>query len=315
MPTMTGAIAALLLLSQVSSDRVSSQRGSSAIQELTLADCIVSAKENIPIPAQQAGVIFQMKTEEGQVVEEGFVVHAGQVIGKLDDEDATARRKAAELEHKVAQAEHIKASANVVAAKATVEVAKAEVIESNDVNRRVPDAIPKTQVRRQELTVTRSVAEAGVAERDVEVAGFTTDLKQALLEVTDINLKKHQIISPIDGVLVQQFRKPGEWVTAGDPIARVVRMDKLRVEGFVDAGKYLPEEIEGRPVTIIIRRPNREPEEFKAVVTFASPIVEASGEYRVWADVDNRLVENRFWVLRPGMEAEMRITLASNPNP
>ena len=280
---------------------------------MTLFDCIVSAKENIPIPAQQAGVIFQMQTEDGQVVEEGYTVKAGQVIGKLDDEDASARRKAADLEHKVAQAEYAKASANVVAAKATVDVARAEVDESNEVNQRVPDAIPKTQVRRQVLTVTRSVAEAGVAESDVKVASFTADLKQAQVDVADINLKKHQIISPIDGVLVQLFRKPGEWVSPGDPIARIVRMDKLRVEGFVDASKYLPEEIGGQPVTIIIRRPNREPEEFQATITFASPIVEASGEYRIWADVDNRLVKDRFWILRPGMEAEMRISLTSNP--
>jgi len=294
----------LLLAGQASTDRLPS-----AGNQLTLSDCIVSAKENIELPAQQAGVILRMETEDGTRVEEGFVVRAGQVIGKLDDEDAVARRTAAALEEKVAQSEHEKAKANVAAAKATVEVAKAEVEESNDVNRRSPGAIPNTQVRRQVLTVTRSIAEAGVADRDVEVALYTTDLKRAQLTLADVNLKKHQIVSPIDGVLVQQMRLPGEWVSPGDPIARLVRMDKLRVEGFVDASKYLPEEVEGQSVTIIVRRPNRAPEEFQSTISFASPVVEASGEYRVWAEVDNQVVKDRFWVLRPGMEAEMRIDL------
>lgn len=304
MPTSTVLVTTLLLLGQAPGDRLAR-----SATELTLPNCVISAKESIQLPAQQAGVIARMATADGIRVEEGFMVRAGQVIGKLDDEDALARRTAAALEHQVAQSEFAKAKANVVAANATVEVARQEVLESLEVNSRVRDSIPKTQLRRQELTVTRSEAEAGVAERDVEVASFTTELKKAQLTVAEVHLKKHQIISPIDGVLVQQIRQPGEWVSPGDTIARLVRMDRLRVEGFVDASKYLPEEIEGRPVTIVIRRPNRAPEEFRSTISFASPVVEASGEYRVWAEVDNQLVRDRFWVLRPGMEAEMRIEL------
>jgi hypothetical protein len=86
-------------------------------------------------------------------------------------------------------------------------------------------------------------------------------------------------------------------------------MDTLRVEGFVDSSRYLPEDIDGRPVTVIIKRPNRRPEEFTAKVSFVSPIVEASGEYRIWAEVANRPASGKHWVLRPGMQAEMRIDL------
>jgi len=309
MRTKLNVFMAVLLVAQTAAAQTGSDRSPISAAGLTLSDCIVSAKDHIQLPAQQAGVILQMETDEGLSVEEGFIVTAGQFIGKLDDEDASARRDAAALDHQVSIAEHLKAQSNVQAAVATEGVAKAELEESLDINLRSPNAIPDTQVRRQELTVTRSAMEKVVAERDVEVAGLTTDLRQAQVTVAEINLNKHQIVSPLDGILVQLYRKPGEWVSPGDPIARIVRMDKLRVEGFVDANRYLPEDVEGREVTVIIRRPNREPETFKSRISFVSPIVEASGDYRVWAEVDNRVSKGKHWVLRPGMEAEMQINL------
>jgi multidrug efflux pump subunit AcrA (membrane-fusion protein) len=309
MRTKLNVFIAVLLVAQTAAAQTGSDRLPISAGGLTLSDCIVSAKDHIQLPAQQAGVILRMETEEGLSVEEGFIARAGQLIGKLDDEDPAARRDAAILDHQVSIAEHLKSQSNVQAAVATEGVAKAELEESLDINSRSPNAIPDTQVRRQELTVTRSAMEKDVAERDVQVASLTSELRQAQVTVAEINLKKHRIVSPLDGILVQLYRKPGEWVSPGDPIARIVRMDKLRVEGFVDASRYLPEDIEGREVTIVIRRPNREEETFKSTITFVSPIVEASGDYRVWAEVDNRASKGKHWVLRPGMEAEMQINL------
>lgn len=301
--TMT-VVAAAILVGQTSPDRLRSVRN-----ELVIADCIVSAKDHIQLPAQQAGVILALETEDGQRVEEGVVVGEGQLIGKLDDEDAAARYDAATKEYQVAVAQTDKARNSVEAAVATEEVAKAEIEESYAVNLRVPDSIPKTQIRRQVLTATRAATEKGVAESDVEVAVLTTDSKQAEMTVVGLNLKKHQIVSPLGGIVVQLYRKPGEWVKPGDAIARIIRMDTLRVEGFVDASKYLPEDIDRRSVTVIIKRPNREPEEFTSKISFVSPVVEASGEYRVWAEVENRVARGKHWVLRPGMEAAMIIDL------
>ena len=297
-------VAAALLMGQTSADRTPSLDN-----QLVITDCIISAKEDIQLPAQQAGVILALETADGQRVEEGMSVTAAQIIGKLDDEDASARHDAASLDHQVAMAETHKARSAVDAAVATAEVARSELAESHAVNSRIPDSVPKTQMRRQELTVTRAVMEKGVAERDVEVASLTVDLRQAQMTVAGINLKKHRIVSPLDGVVVQLYAEPGEWVGPGDPIARIVRMDTLRVEGFVDASKYLPEDIDGRPVTVIIKRPNGESEEFNTTISFVSPLVEASGEYRIWADVKNEKSRGKYWILRPGMEAEIRIDL------
>jgi multidrug resistance efflux pump len=300
----SSVMTAMLLVAQTSTDRLPNSD-----KVLTLTNCIVTAKDQIEFPAQQQGVIKTLETVDGVAVQEGFVTTAGELFGKLDDEEAAARAKAARLDGDVAAAEKAKADASVIAAEKTSAVALAEYIESLDVNSRVANSIPETQLRRQKLTHERAQTEEGVAREDVRVAFFTIGLRGAQVELAEINLKKYRFIAPFDGVIVQVYRKVGEWVSPGDPIARLVRMDRLRVEGFVDGSRYLPEDIEGRPVRIIVRRPNREPEEFESTVTFVSPIVEASGEYRVWAEVENRAARGKHWILHPGMEAELEIEL------
>ena len=47
---------------------------------------------------------------------------------------------------------------------------------------------------------------------------------------------------------------------------------------------------------------------FSGEIVFVNPLIEASGAYRVWAEVDNHRHNGR-WVLRPGMEAQMTIQL------
>jgi hypothetical protein len=46
----------------------------------------------------------------------------------------------------------------------------------------------------------------------------------------------------------------------------------------------------------------------KSRIAFVSPLVETSGEYRLWADVRNE-APNGFYLIRPGLTAEMTVHL------
>jgi multidrug resistance efflux pump len=239
-------------------------------------------------------------------------VKKGQLLGHLDDEDARARQRAAESEHRVAIAEKAKAEASVVSSAATINVAKAEVAASKAIRAQAISAVSDQELRRQELTVTRAESEHVVAGKEAETAAITIEARQAQLDVAAITVKHHRIESALDGVIVQLYRRPGEWVSPGDAIMRVVHMDRLRVEGFVNADQYTPDEIHGKAVEVTARFPRNRVERFNAVISHVSQIVEASGEYRVWCEVENRL-HNGHWILRPGMPAEMTIKLNSQP--
>jgi len=272
---------------------------------------VVSLKDYVQIPAMQAGVLRQLTMEDGTVIKEGVLVSKDQLLGKLDDRDATARQHAAQLDYEVAKGEGEKAVLAIEAADKTVEVAAVEVEESRTVNAAARGAIPKTQIRRQELTHQRSAIEAEVARHDQKGAFKTAELRQAQVDVASLNLDHHQIRSPIDGEVVQVYRKIGEWVSPGDPILRIVDLKTLRVEGFLKINDYLRQDVLGQPVIVEIKLPGGRNVSFDSTISYVSPLVQASGDFRVVCEVTNKQ-SNGFWVMLPGMDAELTIQVKRN---
>jgi hypothetical protein len=123
--------------------------------------------------------------------------------------------------------------------------------------------------------------------------------------------------SPIAGVVEQRYKDVGEWVQPGEPIMQVIRMDQLRIEGFLPADEVFPTDVVNKDVSVevVFKKSaddagNQLLEPFAGKLTFVSNQVQAGGEYKVWAEVKNRQTPEGQWVLRPGMVATMKIKLA-----
>ena len=84
------------------------------------------------------------------------------------------------------------------------------------------------EVRRDEEMARLKVAEA---ELDQKLAG-------AELERAEQMLNKRSILSPIDGIVVDRFLSPGEWVYEQAPILKLAQIDILNVEVFVPTALY-----------------------------------------------------------------------------
>ncbi len=135
----------------------------------------------------------------------------------------------------------------------------------------------------------------------------------AQLQAVENEIKRRKIESPLDGIIVERYHHEGEWAQAGEPVYRIVHMDRLRVEGMLNASDFMPEEIEGRPVKIYVTTPQGK-EEFDAKVDFVSPVVDPSGEFLIHADFDNPRKPNGQWTVRPGLDAEITILLRHDPS-
>ena len=79
--------------------------------------------------------------------------------------------------------------------------------------------------------------------------------------------------APFDGVVTNVYRHPGEWVAPGDPVIKVIQVDRLRIEGSLSAAEYDPPEIDGRPVTIEAELAHGRKVTFTGKVVFVSPLV------------------------------------------
>ena len=68
---------------------------------------------------------------------------------------------------------------------------------------------------------------------------------------------------------------------------------------------YRRQAVAGQPVEV--RLPDVA-EPMVGRISYVSPLIQATGDYRVWCEIENRK-ENGHWVMLPGMDAEMTIQL------
>jgi multidrug resistance efflux pump len=263
--------------------------------------CLVSIIEEVQVPAQEAGPLVAL------VVQDGALVKQGQLLGQIDDRQPQLQKFAAEMERDSAIA-RASDDIEVKYAEAALDVADAELAQNEEINRRSPGSVPATELRRLRLTKRRAELQIDKSRLDLKVAAMTANVQEAAVKLAEENIRRRHIASPIDGMVVAVNRHQGEWVSAGEPVVRVVRMDRLRVEGFVSAADFNPGEVGGRPVTVEVELARGRRVSFNGQVVFVSPQIQAGNKYRVRAEVDNRTEQNQ-WLLRPGTSAEMTIHL------
>lgn len=272
-------------------------------QQAHLSHCVISLIDHVELPAEEEGILSELTAKEGMVVQEG------QVLGQLDTTNALVRMKAAQARLAVAR-EKADNDINVKVARSLIELSRAEYEESLAINRRSRGAIPETTVRRQRVTMEKAELDAEAAEMEFRIAGLERGEAEAQVEVVENELRRREIKAPFDGVVLTLYRHENEWVRPGDPILRLVRMDRLRVETFLSADRYAPEDVEGASVEIRLVLVGGGQRVLPARIDHVSPIVEASGNFRVWAELDNPPGRGGYrWLMRPGSEAEMVITL------
>ena len=286
--------------------QIGSAQQPTAIKRFTLPDCNVALVEEVEIAAQLPGVLVSLGFKEGDSVTKD------QVLAHIDESDALLKRKELDLQLKVAEKEASN-DINVRAAEASAEVAEAELKESQAVNMESPGAVPPTKIRREELTFRRSELQVDVAQLELDVAKLNVDVKKTQLDNVDLTIDRLKVKSPLNAEVERKLKEVGEFVQAGTPIAQLVRMDKLRIEGFVQLKQFLPQLIRGQPVTIEYAfvdptdadNPNKS-FTFTGTVSFVSNKVQAGGEYKIWAEVTNQKYKGQ-WILRPGVAVDMSI--------
>ena len=293
-------------------------------QELT--NCIVTAMDDVTVASPELGILSRLDVKDGESI------GRDQLLARIDESDALLRKKAAEAQLAAAKEDaemngvdddadgkidNASESVNVRAAEASRLVAEAEVEASYAINKRAQGAVPDNEIRRQELNAERATLQAEVAVHNHLVARQTVYVRQAELNAVLNELGRREIKSPLTGVVAERLKDPGEWVTQGEPILRIIRMDRLHVDGFLSASKYLPQQVLNQPVRVRVELPKAAAEAVKRVfdncifegrIVYVSPEVDGKGDYQVRAEVANQQL-GIHWLLRPGMSTKMAIEL------
>jgi macrolide-specific efflux system membrane fusion protein len=205
------------------------------------------------VPAKRNGVLMSLKKHDGDEVEKETT------IANIDDRDALARVRAAELRQKQAQMQ-AENTQRIEAAKLATKVAEFEHEQSVKINIRSPGTVSEVELKQLDARVKQLGLTAQVEERAVEEAKVLALEREEEIVIAKNDLQDREVKSPLNGVVAEVFHDEGEWLQQGEPIMRIIQMDRLKAEAYVSLNDVLPDEIRGRKVVIEVKSRNRNPE-------------------------------------------------------
>ena len=287
-----------------------------ALPASTTLMCQVRLIKEVEIAAEESGVLKEL------LVQEGDLVKAGDDLAQIDDTLTRQQLRIAENELKVAQ-EQAKNTVKVRYATAAAAVAWAEWQAAEEANRRIPGTFPKMEVKRLELTFDQAKLQIEQEQMNTRIAVLEADVAQAKVEAPGEATAGNSLPTasggtakssapPAQWVVEELYCHEGEWVqppqTSQEHVMRLIRADRLWVEGFIKARDFNRVEIIGRPVTVKVELDRGRVVTLEGGIVFTGSEILHGGEYKVRAEVENRKAGGH-WLLQPGLRAEMTIHL------
>ena len=247
--------------------------------------------QQVDVPAREAGLLAAVHVREGQLVSEA------ELLALIDDTEARLEKEQAESEAEIARAN----AANDVDlryARKSVEVSRAELRRAEQSNQHFARSVSESEMDRLQLVLERNALAVEQSEHERTIRRLNLDAQESRVRSAEERVQRHRLQAPFDGLVVQLQRQAGEWVTPGEPVIRIVRMDRLRAEGFLPA-EYASPDLQGTPVRLQVTPPNASPLDVPGHIVFVDPEIDpVNAQILIWVEIENPELR-----LRPGMRA------------
>jgi len=159
----------------------------------------------------------------------------------------------------------------------------------------------ETAIVEQKLAVDQAMLRLESTQADRAIAALELQATVKAAELAALMMKQHRVESPIDGVVTRVIRRPGQWVKAGEPVIEVLRLNRLRAEGFVN--QAVADKLRSSP-KISLQSDAPDAKRLTAKVSFVMPEVDpVNGDVRFWVEFDNPQ-----HVILPGMKVAITVT-------
>jgi len=266
-----------------------------AEEPLHLPSVLLTVTETAEVSAARAGILAKLFVCEGQLVNQS------QRVAKLDNAKALVNVEEAQLKIRMAQ-KVAEDDVDVRYAQKTHEQATSELRRSLAVNNDLPGTISERELELLQLAVERSELEIERAEKDYQLSKMKLEQHQVALRMAELELAEHTFLAPITGMVVSVSKRSGEWIEPGNSIVKIVRIDRIRAEGFLLA-EQAKLTLMGCPAELVVEVSKSSTIRSLGKITFVSPEVNPiSGMVRIWSEFDCGDTP-----LRPGLRGTVQI--------
>lgn len=266
-----------------------------------LPRCVVKIIDEVNVSVQEAGIVTSLEVREGMNVE------ADAIVGRVDDGRARMEQKIAEASLAAAD----RKAQNEVEIRHSEDAAKVAEFEyraSLVANERSPNAVAQVRLNELALAYQKAVRQIELAKHNQELYKLESAAKRVEVQAAEDEVRRRQIKAPIAGQATEVPVHVGQWVQPGDVVFRIVRLDRLSVDGLLNAADYAPSEIVHRPVVVEATLARGRRAQFVGKVTFVHPEIDNRGKFRIKAEITN-VQEAGQYLLFPGKEVDLTIRL------
>ncbi len=266
--------------------------------QIRAENCMVQYINKVNVAAKAEGTLMELRFEEGDTVTEG------DVLAVIDD---TAAALALELK-RAEEKEAILNAANDVNledAKNAEELASAESEAYKELRRE--GAIPYWEMEKKRLEAKRAELRIELADMQKKIAEVQMIAKRSERKIAEFELTRRKVPAPTTGFIEARIAQLGEWVQPGTPIATLIQMDRLRVEGDIDALRHKNQVMQGTPVLVTIHSESENEIQINGKLGYVSMEIDLNNRHRVWVEIENYRNDDNDWAIKPGMRAEIVI--------
>ncbi len=261
---------------------------SATIPGIVVEGAILKTIDSISLATQVGGLLQEV------AVKEGSKVKAGQEIAKIHDASERLELEKAKLAWNVAKKKQ-SSDIDFKIAEKNMAVAEKEYSRAIEANSNLKNVYTVSEVERLKLVLDRSTLEVERAKFQKEMSDLDVNAAEIAYRQCLEKIKKHKVLAPCDGIVVSQEKRVGEWVEPGSVVLKLVQIDRLRIEGFVNqvdaapslVGALADVELDNSGLMI------QEVAELVFVSVDANPV---NSQVRVFLEIDNKAGK-----LRPGL--------------
>jgi multidrug resistance efflux pump len=265
---------------------------------IQIDDCTVQFIAEVNVPALDAGKLVEILGQNYQSVSRG------QLLGRLDDKVLLDQQRTAEIRRQLLT-NRLNSDLAQQIADAAYKDARVRYDSNMNTNASSPGSVPSMELNRSLVALQRAELESKRIVEQKEELRLELNIQAAEVAAIDHQLAQLNVFSPVDGVLLSIQRREGEWVSRGETVFRVARMDRLQIPVLLREDQLLQRRAAGASC-IVQWLENGVTHSLRGKIEAVDPQLYKRVEYRALVEVENRRLANG-WLLAPGRRVTVKI--------
>lgn len=268
----------------------------SQAQSISYDKAVLKLVDNVKVASLDPGVVQALRVKPGDQIEKG------QILVMLDSDIYESEANANRFSWLVA-AQEAKNDVNLRFAEKSLALNEKQLEKSLAAVQQFSRSISETEIDRLKLERDQSALSIEQAMMEKETAELNVKLREEQKRAAEIRLQRRNILSPIRGTVAEVPIQQGESVTSGQPVVRIINLDRLRVIApfDMDLALQINKDLDAYFEVMVAGKSKRYP----ANIVFVNPELEVTGKsVLVWIDIDNSSRE-----LLPGLKGRVVIGL------